>query len=271
MSQRLFSIYDGPAYEESNIYLDIAKTPCNGCMYANTLGLRKDDKGQCYLPNAGIGWKQPNGFFYPPSFHSTNLFFDKVDIRHYVIDALLDGNTYLDDAARVQKEFCKPKDSPTYPTDYFQGYTDIDRQTELNDDDGTLTGLVGVDSVDKKLLNDTISINPVEFFNAPVETAECLSDIGVTPDLACPKKNGDPLPATPTPATAKTSPYDYVTTVVFPECGVDGAKKPNPGRCGDDTRDVNQGNRFTEEVGRSGTWSRECTILRYGAILIANS
>ena len=45
---------------------------------------------------------------------------------------------------------------------------------------------VKVNGVDKDVLNDTISVNPVEFFNAPVETAECLSNIGVTGDLACP-------------------------------------------------------------------------------------
>jgi hypothetical protein len=39
--QRLFSIYDGPAYEESNIYLDTTQSPCPNCMYAGILGFRK--------------------------------------------------------------------------------------------------------------------------------------------------------------------------------------------------------------------------------------
>ena len=39
--QRLFSIYDGPAYQESNIYLDIPKSDCDNCMYSGTLGFRK--------------------------------------------------------------------------------------------------------------------------------------------------------------------------------------------------------------------------------------
>src|SRR4029079_15339382 len=38
---RAFNIYDGPAYQESNIYLDITPTPCGSCMYAFTLGVRK--------------------------------------------------------------------------------------------------------------------------------------------------------------------------------------------------------------------------------------
>ena len=96
--QRLFSIYDGPAYQETNAYLDITTTPITDCppldlnapnqrfannsqwMYGKVLGMRSDwRKKDGYLPNAAIGWKQPNGFYYPPAFHSSNLFFDNVD------------------------------------------------------------------------------------------------------------------------------------------------------------------------------------------------
>ena len=70
VNQRLFSIYDGPAYEDSSSYLDITHTTCGGvdCMYGNTPGIRKQNGASCYLPNAAIGWKQPNGFFCPPLF-----------------------------------------------------------------------------------------------------------------------------------------------------------------------------------------------------------
>ena len=255
-NQRLFSIYDGPMYEDSNAYIDITKSPCDNCMYANTLGYRKETikgKDSCYLPNAAVAWKQPNGFFYPPSFHSSNLFFANVDIRHYVIDALFKENTYLQNTDRLTAEYCKPVSDVSYATDFFQGFTDIDRQTELNDDDGSLTGLA----------NDagtgTISVNPIEFFNAPVETAECLSNLGITPNLACPDTAGK-LPVTPTAATAKTSPYDYVTTVVFPQCGLDSGGGPNPGRCGDMTKDdFVPPDRTISSVGREGEWSRECS------------
>jgi cell migration-inducing and hyaluronan-binding protein len=262
VNQRLFNIYDGPAYEDSNVYLDITKTPCNDgkCMYADTLGIRKDstkkdsDDDYCYLPNAAIAWKQPNGFFYPPAFHSTNLFFDNVDIRHYVIDALFQPRTYINDLEKVKKEYCKPA-TTDYPATYFGGFTDIDRQTELNDDDGSLTGLSNSlpDSTPPDPLKQTISVNPDKFFNAPVETAECKSNLGVNPDKAC----GTPE----TPSTATTSPYDYVTTAVISECGVDGTKS-NPGRCGDDrVDDVEPGklDRFPMQAGRSGIWSQECT------------
>ena len=68
----------------------------------------------------------------------------------------------------------------------FNGFTDVDRQTELSDDDGSLTGY-----------EKTISVNNDSFFNAPTEETECESD-----------------------NTAKTSPYDYVTSVVYPACAI---------------------------------------------------
>ena len=92
LGQQLFHIYDGPAYQDSNAYLDITATHVatrTACITPAVLpGVPKDKNGSCYLPNAAIGWKQPNGFFYPPAFHSTNLFFSNVDIRHYVVDPL---------------------------------------------------------------------------------------------------------------------------------------------------------------------------------------
>ena len=83
ISQRLFNIYDGPPYEENNAYLNINTTTLTGCpgppgdcfnkyMYARPLGLLKDNSqavgSQCFVPNAAIAWKQPNGFYYPPGF-----------------------------------------------------------------------------------------------------------------------------------------------------------------------------------------------------------
>jgi cell migration-inducing and hyaluronan-binding protein len=254
VNQRLFSIYDGPSYEDSNAYFDIVKTNCGtegdagkgACsMYSPVAGMRKDDKGNCYLPNAAIGWKQPNGFYYPPAFHSTNLFFDNVDIRHYVIDALFKPNTYLTNPDQLSIDYCNPGNDEAKKK-FFTAFTDIDRQTELNDDDGSLTGLTN----DAK--TGTISVNPAEYFTAPVETAECLSNLGVTPDKACPVKK-----TTATP-TAKTSPYDYVTTVVYPECAV-GPGDAN-GRCESDKSDkVDPIDRFSQQVARAGVWSKECS------------
>jgi hypothetical protein len=242
LGQQLFHIYDGPAYQDSNVYLDITATPCPnpGCMYNNgsLLGVPKDNNGSCYLPNAAIGWKQPNGFFYPPAFHSTNLFFSNVDIRHYVVDPLFQapqgvtgtaadfgqGGTYLTATSgpnNVKGVYC------TATPDMFTGFTGIDRQTVLNDDDGSLTGL-----------RNTISINEDVFFGAPVETPECKGNLGVSPSLACSKAKP------PTPSTARTSPYDYIVTVVAPGCSQndppldpkypEGKRRFPYGRCGDD-------------------------------------
>jgi hypothetical protein len=201
VNQRLFSIYDGPAYQESNAYLNISKTYLTDCqpqpnggtcsqsawMYGQLISIPKDTSNQCYLPNAAIAWKQPNGFYYPPAFHSSNLFFDSVDIRHFVIEPLFASTGhYQTDPGAVANRYC------TWNTGLFTGFTDIDRQTELNDDDGSLTGLV-----------NTVSVNQDPFFNAPIETPECASDVAQN------------VP----PGTAKTSPYDYVTTVETPGFG----------------------------------------------------
>jgi cell migration-inducing and hyaluronan-binding protein len=250
VNQRLFSIYDGPSYEDSNTYLDITPTPCAGtdCMYAMTPGVRVGTGAQqCYLPNAAIGWKQPNGFFYPPAFHSTNLFLDNVAIRHYVIDALWNTNTYISNTGKIALEYCNPTGVS------FGNYTDIDRQTELNDDDGSLTGLTNNVTPSP---TGTISVNPLNFFSAPIETPECLSDLGVHPTATCDI-------AQQTPTTATTSPYDYVTTAVISQCGLDSSGGPNPGRCGDQTQTVisppPNSDQVTMSLGRGGIWSQECT------------
>lgn len=261
--QRLFNIYDGPAYQDSNAFLDITKSNCAvtgpatdpGCMYGSGVvaGVTKDPaNGQCYLPNAAIAWKQNNGFFYPPAFHSTNLYFSNVDIRHFVFDPLFrvpdgvkenqdfgQGGTYLTATSgpnAVKNFYC------TWTPTMFDGWSGIDRQTELTDDDGSLTGLVST-----KPGGETISINEDQYFNAKLETSECKSNLRVSPSLVCPQK---PLPPDPAPSTAKTSPYDYVATVIAPECSQNAppvAGQPF-GRCGD-----------SPVLGQGGEWSSECS------------
>ena len=114
--QRLYNIYDGPVYQESNAlhaHQETARLPVATTLPTTkiTPGTcrtrifyiggptafrerpRKTPKGRCILPNAAIGWKQPNGFYYPPAFHSRNLFFDNVDIRHFMIVPLFKPGT----------------------------------------------------------------------------------------------------------------------------------------------------------------------------------
>ncbi|MGI0025500.1 MAG: hypothetical protein ACREA4_10215, partial [Nitrososphaera sp.] len=169
-------------------------------MYTAANGIPIDQKtGECVLPNAAIGWKQPNGFFYPPAFHSLNLFFDNVDIRHLVIEPLWKPGTFEADLDQIKKNYC------TFNDGIYTGFTSIDRQTVLNDDDGSLTGLK---SPPIPTEGETISVNLDPFFNAPVEAPECESfDIATV--------SGDK-----TGGTAKTSPYEYLTTVVYPKCGM---------------------------------------------------
>ena len=98
------------------------------------------------------------------------------------------------------------------------GFTDIDRQTELSDDDGSLTGLIGPLNKQSNSNFPSISVNKDAFFNVPVETAECESDTAtlMPQGTSCPyNQAGYPQLC----ATANTSPYDYVTTVLFPGCG----------------------------------------------------
>jgi hypothetical protein len=160
-------------------------------------------QGQGYLPNAAIAWKQPNGFFYPPAFHSSSLYFDNVDIRHFVIEPLFNPGTFVTNPTAAYQTYCT-----TGGGTLFNNFTDVDRQTVLLDDDGSLTGLVG-----------TTSVNDDPFFNAPQETSECASNIGIGPEAA--------LQAT---ATAKSSPYEYVTTAMYPDCALSGYS------CGQDAK-----------------------------------
>ncbi|MCF6765693.1 G8 domain-containing protein [Thiotrichales bacterium 19S3-7] len=188
--QRMLSIYDGPMQQDSNAYLDIQKTIklSDKFLFRPVLGIPKDTKtGECYLPHAAIAWKQPNGFYYPPAFHSTNLFFDNVDIRHFVIvPRFIPGTAKTIDQTELDKLYC------TGAQGMFTGYSDVDRQTFLNDDDGTLTGRIN-DNGGRLSGKSTISISEDPFFRAPIEEFECLSE-----------------------NTAKTSPYQYVTTAIVP-------------------------------------------------------
>ena len=173
-----------------------------------------------------------NGFYYPPAFHSQNLFFDKVPIRHYVVEpSFADNQLFKTDLEAAKNRYCN------FNNTVFNNFSDIDRQTELNDDDGSLTGLI-----------NTISINEDVFFGAPVETAECKGNFGVSPSLACPKAKP------PTPSTARTSPYDYIVTVVAPGCSQnDPPKKPDGetpygyGRCGDNPDNGSGGTRWSSD------------------------
>jgi G8 domain len=225
-AQRLFNIYDGPVFEDSDAFADIhttkvgtlseCKAPVGGnnnpgeCQRlgwenAYQQGVLQSPQGNlpnndCILPNAAIAWKQPNGFYYPPAFHSKNLAFKDVDIRHYVVEPLWKPNSFVTDFDKVKSAYCTWE-----PGLFGANFTDIDRQTELSDDDGALTGLVST-TVGDAISEPTISVNKDPFFNSPLVTPECSSSIPGTE------------------ATADTSPYQYASTVVYHYCSHIGTK-----------------------------------------------
>jgi hypothetical protein len=236
--QRMFTIYDGPAFQSNNAYLDVNTTNITdaSCMpggngncgqspypWARNPGVLIDvpDK-QCYLPNASIAWKQPNGFYYPPSFDSANLWFQNVDIRHFVVEPFFvpdpqnPNNPFAESQADIVARYCTyTSPDQTGNGTQFINFTHVDRQTVLNDTDGSLTGLLADDTTDK---NDpykpTISINEDDFFNGPKITPECLSDKEVEPD------NPDHRVY-----TARTSPYEWVTTAMIADCAIENGQK----------------------------------------------
>lgn len=219
--QKLLNIYDGPSQQQDNAYLNINAATISDCMptgsctnskvpLAWNLGVLQQKNAQsstCYLPNAAIAWKQPNGFYYPPAFHSQNLWFQNVDIRHFVVEPLFkpitpsDYDPFQQNQGEVTDRYC------TYSGDMFSAnFNHIDRQTVLNDDDGTLTGLVGSYGGANR---PAIVINEDNFFYAPLITPECLSDINVKP----------PVPDG-TPYTATTSPYEWLSTAIIADCAI---------------------------------------------------
>jgi hypothetical protein len=263
-NQRLFSIYDGPSYQDSNAYLDIEPTKLpeltpmgcqpsgsNACpgalkLYARDGGVPKDATSTCYLPNAAIGWKQPNGFFYPPAFHSRNLYFDNAAIRHFVIQPEFTPGTLVTDPARVADRYCTYPIVQNQALGLFNGFTDVDRQTVLNDDDGSLTGLVAKPKgADRDAERETISVNFDSYFNAPIEAVECGSDVA-NPPMGFP------------PGTAKTSPYEYLTTAVYPACARLGGPQPPDSEpaCG---YRVTPPDPVTPEPVQNPSWWSDCT------------
>jgi hypothetical protein len=244
MYQRLFSVYDGPAFQDTNAYLNITPRKIDDCTpfldTANKVGrcdppdlspgnrrqsnwlagivqgLPKETPGQgsqyCYMPNAAIGWKQPNGFYYPPAFHSLNLFFNvDVEYRHFVISPLFKEGTYTTDTDKVSGAYC------IWDRSLFTGFAGNDRQTVLNDDDGSLTGFKA-----------TTVINLDEFFAAPIDAYQCQSD-----------------------ETSRTSPYEYVTAVIYPQCVYDSTCARPPASKGDPD--------YPNPRWNDGDWNRACT------------
>ncbi len=202
--QRFYNIYDGPVYQEANAYLNIRPTPLGKVTDGEYIyGMKTNDANRglgipkakeraqdgrygvndCILTNAAVAWKQPNGFYYPAAFHSRNLFFDGVDLRHFVLVPLFAEGTRKTDAGQVAAQYC------TSAGNIFDSFTDVDRQTELNDDDGSLSGIKGVSDY------GSVSLNRDTFYHLPKMTYQCASE-----------------------QSCFQVAYDHVTANIFPKC-----------------------------------------------------
>lgn len=198
--KRMMTIYDGPFYSDGSVFTETSPIVCdttgpapfddpNSCqIYSSTTQPQYQPPSpppspQMNVVNAAIGWKQPNGFYYPPAFAFRKSAFDANTFRHNVIDQY---ETYL------QGSLASPTGQPAQFAplgENYAGITPIDFSTILNDMDGTLTGWTPRGGT------RTSSLSKNHFFNAPSQDAECKS-FGV-----------------------QTSPYEFVSSVIAPAGG----------------------------------------------------
>ena len=234
--KRLISIYDGPHFADGNTFLNVGAWECDPqpcrakapgtCVepalpcgiYGSTLQPESpSNPGYMIIPDAGIGWKQPNGFFYPPAFTYRGSSFLKtlpqglppppagegpLDVcfspgpgdyvnpsyrpgscRHEVIDRTV--NYVQGDMSALNATGPKIYDAAdnTLPT------STIDFATIIADLDSSLTGASGA-LEGLAAAQPTTSVSRNRFFDLPSQTPECQA-FGV-----------------------QTSPYAFVTTAM---------------------------------------------------------
>lgn len=207
--KRLINIYDGPFFAERNAFAETPGIVCDPTkvtggnpecgIYMSTVQPKSCDGlpsvmadpstagGMCVL-SAAVGWKQPNGFFYPPAFAFEHTAFDDNTIRHNVVDQYDDY---------IQGTVTSPPAPMSFdPLRKYNGITPIDSSTILNDLDGTFTGNCWGDDCDSLPASSpqrrTSSVSANHFFDAPSQTPECQS-FGV-----------------------QTAPTDFLTSVIAP-------------------------------------------------------
>ncbi|MGH3581229.1 MAG: hypothetical protein ACRDUB_06565, partial [Mycobacterium sp.] len=238
--KRLINIYDGPHYADGNLFLNVGSFECNPqpcagtapgapcttdleCgIYSSTVQpLHADVTGttpKMVVVDAAIGWKQPNGFYYPPAFtyRASNFFkalptglpdpdpanplnqcFSRGEGNDFMGPSELPGgcrHNTLDRTApyivgSLQNLAGAPQVIP--PGGDTLSLTPIDFSTILVDIDSSLTGAAGqISGVMAPVPTSSVSRN--SFFDAPAQSDECLS-FGV-----------------------QTSPYQFVTSVIAP-------------------------------------------------------
>ena len=216
--KRLVTIYDGPFFAEGNTFGKVFRWACDAdstsedCrVYRRTNQPMLPDVAlppllgnewpylttKMWVVDAAVGWKQPNGFYYPPAFAFRKTHFAKSPAapalpkkffpangehapteRHNVFDpgygyyqgsptgnpgrlVLLGSSTTLTPPA--------PPQSPVWGLD--PTVTPIDFTTILNDLDGTLNGVVPSVGTSKR----TAGLSNNYFYSTPGEDVECNS------------------------------------------------------------------------------------------------
>src|SRR5690606_25957204 len=224
--KRLITIYDGPMFADGNTFLNVGAWKCDAapCLGASSAAECKLEDGalpcgiytrttqpaapssqtEIVVLDAAVGWKQPNGFFYPPAFNFRrsaflntrndplnqcfteapgdyeNATFKPGSCRHNVVDRTADyliGNVF---------DLTGQPDRRSGAKNMLDSGT-IDFATILLDLDGSFTGSTSkIDGRTPPGLTTSVSKN--RFFDAPSQSPECLS-FGV-----------------------QTSPYTFLTT-----------------------------------------------------------
>ena len=176
--QRMFSIYDGPAYQDANAYLDINVSTLNGCTpgqactrLPNGLNHGRPEKSdeQPLLPaECRDCMEAAERLLLSSCVPLIQSAFQQCRYTPLRLPTRLFPGTYTDNTAAENNTYCfVPPGSNIFNG---TGFTDIDRQTELSDDDGSLTGFI-----------NSISVNEDPFFGAPYQTPECASNLGIVP------------------------------------------------------------------------------------------
>jgi hypothetical protein len=131
----------------------------------------------CILVNhVAHGWRQPNGFDFPPAYIVTGNSFHNVDLIHYVI------NPQWDNPTATNKEF-----NPISSSYNWDGFTSAERMTSLVDEDGSLAGFLSTSRSEVavfilffsfsffSLSFQAYIVNADEFFDGPNSVFECKS------------------------------------------------------------------------------------------------
>ena len=194
--KRLMTIYDGPFFADGSIF-DVQDYECtistgavDNSSPSSTCGLYTNTIQPCYpiptdptkcetttvfpnheytvrIANAGIGWKQPNLFYYPPAFAFRNTSFAEGSARHNVIDqyapyvsgGIVSGGAGYEINGMLQSDIANS-----------DGLTSTDFTTILNDLDGTLNGIKRTSGS-----AESSGLSRNKYYNTPLNVDECNS------------------------------------------------------------------------------------------------